>query len=397
MQKIPWTPLLLTMLTQAAATMAAYTLSTASPYIAPDLGVENEDVAQLVAVVYLLGAMSAMTVPPFIHRFGGMTISIAICVATAAMLSIASFASSIGILTLGALSLGVLYGSTAPSSSHVLAPLTAEKRRNFVFSVRQIGVPLGGILGGLLVPPLILIGGWRIAFQAQLIFALVMIFAIFLVRSRYDHGRDRNRNVWSLTGPIRLVGLLRELPEIRPLAIAAFVYSGAQLCFGAFIVTQLVRVYGQDGYHFASAVALVAFQLSGITTRIVLGVIADSWISARWLLVTQGFLMTLSAIVAAGYDSSWPYWLIVINCALAGATASGYTGLAFAEFVRMGGPKRTAEATGLGTALMFFGVAAMAPLFRLGIDIFNGYAIPYFLVAALTAASALLLAIGTRR
>jgi len=63
----------------------------------------------------------------------------------------------------------------------------------------------------------------------------------------------------------------------------------------------------------------------------------------------------------------------------------------------MGGPTRTAEATGLGTALMFFGVAAMAPLFRLGIDIFNGYAIPYFLVAALTATSALLLAIGTRR
>ena len=243
MQKIPWTPLLLTMLTQAAATMAAYTLSTASPYIAPDLGVENEDVAQLVAVVYLLGAMSAMTVPPFIHRFGGMTISIAICVATAAMLSIASFATSIGILALGALSLGVLYGSTAPSSSHVLAPLTAEKRRNFVFSVRQIGVPLGGILGGLLVPPLILIGGWRIAFQAQLLFALVMIFAIFLVRSQYDQGRDRKRNIWSLSGPIRLVGLLRELPEIRPLAIAAFVYSGAQLCFGAFIVTQLVRVY----------------------------------------------------------------------------------------------------------------------------------------------------------
>jgi predicted MFS family arabinose efflux permease len=385
------------MLTQAAATMAAYTLSTASPYIAPALGVENEDVAQLVAIVYLMGAVSAMIVPPFIYRYGGMLISVAICLATAAMLSIASFSTSIGMLALGALSLGFLYGSTAPSSSHVLAPLTPANRRNLVFSIRQIGVPLGGILGGLLVPPLILFGGWRLAFQAQLIFALGLIFVLCIVRPHYDRNRDRTRKVFSLRGPLRLIGLLRELPEMRSLSIAAFIYSGTQLCFGAFIVTQLVRVFGQDGYHFASAVALVTFQLSGITTRIVLGVIADTLISARWLLVAQGALMTVAAIIAAGYGSNWPYWLIIMNCALAGATASGYTGLAFAEFARMGGGQRIAEATGLGAALMFFGVAAMTPLFRLGIDIFDGYTIPYLSVAVLTGVSAILLAFGTRK
>ena len=247
------------------------------------------------------------------------------------------------------------------------------------------------------MPPLILFGGWRLAFQAQLIFALGLIFVLCVVRPHYDRNRDRTRKVFSLRGPLRLIGLLRELPEMRPLSIAAFIYSGTQLCFGAFIVTQLVRVFGQEGYHFASAVALVTFQLSGITTRIVLGIIADALISARWLLVAQGALMTVAAIVAAGYGSNWPYWLIILNCALAGATASGYTGLAFAEFARMGGGQRIAEATGLGAALMFFGVAAMTPLFRLGIDIFDGYTVPYLSVAVLTGASAILLAFGTRK
>lgn len=390
-QGIPWTPLILMMLTQAAATMAAYTLSTASPFIAPDLGVENEDVAQLVALVYLLGAVSATLIPPVIRKHGGIAISIAICGATVAMLSIASTAASIGMLALGALSLGCLYGATAPSSSFVLAPLAPPHRRNFVFSIRQIGVPLGGILGGILVPPLILIGGWRIAFEAQLVLTLLLILALYLVRHRYDRSREPAVRVFSFSAPKRLLLLLRDLPELRPLAIASFIYSGAQLCFGAFLVTQVVRVFGDSAYGFASAVALVAFQLSGIGARILLGFVADAWLSARLLLAVQGVIMAGAAVVAANYGAEWPLWLVLANCAVAGATASGYTGLAFAEFARIGGAERTAEATGLGAALMFFGVAVMAPLFRLGIDIFDGYAVPYYAIAGLTLICALLL------
>lgn len=385
------------MLTQAAATMAAYTLSTASPHIAPDLGVENEDIAQLVSIVYFMGAFSAMTCPPFIRRYGGMAVSIAICVAAALMLSVSAFAASLAMLAAGAVALGCLYGCTAPSSSYVLAPLAPPRRRNLVFSIRQIGVPLGGILGGLLVPPLILIGGWRVAFEAQLIFALLLILALYLVRHRYDRQTDPGQTLFLRAGPGRLFGLLRDLPELRPLAIASFVYSGAQLCFGAYLVTQVVRVFGQDAYGFASAVALVAFQLAGIGARIGLAVVADAWVSAGALLAIQGFVMAAAAVTAAHYGADWPLWLVLANCAVAGATASGYTGLAFAEFARIGGAARMAEVTGLGAALMFFGVAAMAPLFRLGIDLFDGYRIPYLTVAGLAFLSALLLLLTQRK
>ncbi|MBT6312718.1 MAG: MFS transporter [Alphaproteobacteria bacterium] len=389
--KIPWTPLILTMLTQAAATMAAYTLSTASPHIAPDLGVENEDVAQLVAIVYGVGAISALFAPPLVHRFGGMAISLAICTAAGAMQALAVLSDTILMLGLASIALGCCYGMTAPSSSHVLAKLAPAKRRNIIFSIRQIGVPMGGILGGLLIPPLILLGGWRLAFSAQLVFVLILALSIYMVRHRYDFDRDLHRRILRPSGPARVIGLLRELPELRPLAFASVIYSGIQLCFGAFLVTQIVRLHGQEAYHFASAIALVTFQLSGIGTRIVLGFAADAWISARTLLAAQGVLMGISAIIAAQYDSGWPLWLILANTALAGATASGYTGLAFAEFARIGGPPRAAETTGLGAALMFGGVAIMAPLFRLGIDVFGGYAVPFLVIAALAFISAAVL------
>jgi predicted MFS family arabinose efflux permease len=379
------------MLTQAAATMAAYTLSTASPHIAPDLGVENEDVAQLVAIVYGVGAISALFAPPLVHRFGGMAISLAICTAAGAMQALAVLSDTILMLGLASIALGCCYGMTAPSSSHVLAKLAPAKRRNIIFSIRQIGVPMGGILGGLLIPPLILLGGWRLAFSAQLVFVLILALAIYMVRHRYDFDRDLHRRILRPSGPARVIGLLRELPELRPLAFASVIYSGIQLCFGAFLVTQIVRLHGQEAYYFASAIALVTFQLSGIGTRIVLGFAADAWISARTLLAAQGVLMGISAIIASQYDSGWPLWLILANTALAGATASGYTGLAFAEFARIGGPPRAAETTGLGAALMFGGVAVMAPLFRLGIDVFGGYAVPFLVIAALAFISAAVL------
>lgn len=385
------------MLTQAAATMAAYTLSTASPFIAPDLGVENEDVAVLVSLVYLLGGVSALLCPPFVRRFGGVAVSVAICAAAAAMATVSAFAATVTVLAAGAIILGCCYGATAPSSSFVLAPLAPPKRRNLVFSIRQIGVPLGGILGGLLVPPLILIGGWRIAFEAQLVFALLLILALYLVRPRYDRSREIRLPLFQIGGVTRVFALLRDLPELRPLTLACFIYSGAQLCFGAYLVTQIVRVFGQDAYGFASAVALVTFQISGVVTRILLGMVADAWISARMLLIAQGVVMAGAAVAAAFYDADWPLWLVLLNCAVAGATASGYTGLAFAEFARIGGAGRMAEVTGLGAALMFFGVASMAPLFRLGIDLFDGYRIPYLTVAGLCLASALLLLFARRK
>jgi predicted MFS family arabinose efflux permease len=389
--KIPWTPLLLTMLTQAAATMAAYTLSTASPHIAPDLGVENEDVAQLVAIVYGIGAISALFAPPLVHRFGGMGVSLAICTAAGVMQATAVLSETMMMLSFAAVALGCCYGMTAPSSSHVLAKLAPAKRRNIIFSIRQIGVPMGGILGGVLIPPLILLGGWRMAFGAQLVFVLILALSIYMVRHRFDFDRDLHAKILRPSGPSRVIGLLRELPELRPLAFASVIYSGIQLCFGAFLVTQIVRIHGQEAYHFASAIALVTFQLSGIGTRIVLGFAADAWVSARTLLAAQGVLMGISAIFAAQYDSAWPLWLILANTALAGATASGYTGLAFAEFARIGGTARAAETTGLGAALMFAGVAVMAPLFRLGIDLFGGYAVPFLVIAVLAFISAAVL------
>ena len=50
-----------------------------------------------------------------------------------------------------------------PASSQVLGPRTTAQTAGLVMSIKQTGVPLGGVMAGALVPMLALHSGWRAA------------------------------------------------------------------------------------------------------------------------------------------------------------------------------------------------------------------------------------------
>ena len=75
---------------------------------------------------------------------------------------------------------------------------------------------------------------------------------------------------------------------------------------------------------------------------------------------------------------------------LAGCTAGGYTGVAYAEYASLGGTRRT-EATGLGTALMFSGGLLLPPLFGAAVTILGGYEATYRAFAVLALGGAILM------
>jgi hypothetical protein len=74
----------------------------------------------------------------------------------------------------------------------------------------------------------------------------------------------------------------------------------------------------------------------------------------------------------------------------AGATAGGYTGVAYAEYARLGGARRT-EATGLGTAVIFAGVMIFPSVFGAVVKASGGYGYPYLMLAVTAAGCGLLL------
>jgi MFS family permease len=383
----PWHPLLATMGMQTLATMAAYSVPALAPAIARDFGIDGALTGYFVSTVYGVGIASSLLAASLIHARGAVRMGQAVLVATLAMLGICASGVLLA-LPLGAIALGCAYGLTAPVATHLLVPRTPPPVMNLVLSIRQIGVPLGGVLAALAMPPLSLLIGWRWALALQVIPVLALIAWLEVPRRDWDRGHGRAEAGARRVGA---AALLRGSADLRRLSFASFVYSGLQLSFVAFTTVHLTS---RAGFGLVEAgQALAAYQLAGVTTRPVWGWLADTRVSAKTLLILQGFGMAVAAALAGRFGPGWDWFAVLSVCLLAGATASGYTGLAYAEFARIGGSERTA-ATGLGSAAMFSGVLTVPSAAAATVTLTGSYAWAYGVAGALAALAAVVLATG---
>jgi MFS family permease len=383
LKRVLW-PLLATLALQTLATMAAYSLPASAPAVARDLGIDATLIGFFISTVYGVGILSATLSPGFIHRFGAVRVGQAVLVATLVMLSTAASDGVAGI-ALGAVLLGLAYGATAPVSTHLLVPRTPAGAINLVLSIRQIGVPLGGVLGGLLVPPLVLAYGWRPALLAQLLPVVLLLVLLEYVRPRWDADRDPARPLFQ-GGALRPFALLRENMALRRLCLAGFVYSGMQLSVVAFMTVHLTSVAGFDLMH--AGQALAAYQIAGVVSRPIWGWLADHILPARILLALLGFGMAAMAFVVGQFAPGWSYAAVLVAEIATGATASGFTGITYGELARLGGARRT-EATGLGSGVLFAGSTVAPAVFGVAVKTLGGYEIAYAGIGLLAAAAGL--------
>lgn len=389
---MPVWPLMATLAVQTLATMALYSLPAVAPEVANDLHVNGTLVGGFVAMAYGVGILSALISPGLVRRYGGVRATQVVLLAAAGMLAFAALGSGVGGLALAAVVLGLGYGAAAPASTHLLVPQTPQPVFNLVMSLRQIGVPLGGVLAALILPPLVLVIGWRAALLVELGPVLLLIVLMEIPRKRWDADREPTRRVFG-RALLQPFGLLRD-SRFRRLSVAAFVYAGLGLCLVAFMTVQLTTVVGLNLIE--AGQVLATYQIAGSLSRPVWGWIADRFLTPAQTLAVLGLGMAIASLLTGFYGPGWPFWAVTLNALLAGCTAGGYTGVAYAEYASLGGTRRT-EATGLGTAILFAGGMAVPPVFGAAVTAFGGYRGSYMTGAAFALASGLLLALPQRR
>lgn len=104
-------------------------------------------------------------------------------------------------------------------------------------------MPLGGMLAGALVPPLVVAFGWQGAALGVAAVAVVIALLVEPLRSAVDGGR-RVDGAPMASGPLAALRSLLGHARIRRLALVAFVYAGSQVTLSTFYVVFLTQAIG---------------------------------------------------------------------------------------------------------------------------------------------------------
>jgi MFS family permease len=357
----PWRalmPLLITLLIQALVTMALLTLPVMAPVVAKANGISPTLVGVYVSLSYIGAILASLMAGASVLRFGPIRVSqlgLLICAVGLALCAV----PWLPLMVVGAVCVGLGYGPMTPASSHLLARSTPPQQMSLVFSLKQTGVPLGGMLAGAVVPSLLLWVDW----QASLLIVSFMCVACALLsqtqRPDLDNDRQPDKELrWgNILQPIRLVFSHRALAT---LAVCSFMFSVVQMSLMTYLVTYL-----HDELLFTlvgAGLAMTLTQFGGVIGRVVWGFVADRWIKPLRMLSLLAFTMSGTAGACAFFSpETSPFWLYGV-LGLFGATAIGWNGVYLSEVARQAPTGMASMATGGTLAVTFLGVVFGSPI-----------------------------------
>ncbi len=379
---------------QAFAKMCSFSAAVVAVQAAADLGVKATSIGVYVAVLYTVGMLSGLAAGSFLSRYGAIRTSQAALLAASLGLALAGAAPVWWLAICGAALIGIGMGPLNPASSRVLARHSPPRWQPLVFSLKQTGTPLGGMLAGLLLPPLMALYDWRIAVTVIAAVPLLTLFGMQFIRDGLDDDRDPEFRI-GLAGVTDSLRVIITSKPLLTLVAAGYFYTFTQMAIMAFMVVYLVE---ENGLSLAFAGAMFAiFHGAAIPARIIWGAVASHFLSTWVLLGLIGIIMSASIAAMSFFTPAWPYWLTALIAAMLGASSNGVLGLLLSEFSRLAPPGKIGEVVGGGQFFLFFGIVSGPPVFGLMVEFGGGYANAFYLTAAAPLAAGVYLLLTARR
>jgi MFS family permease len=372
-----WNELLITLAIQAMASMAVLTLPVVATIVGPAVGLSPSYAGVYIGLLYVGCTAGSLAAGAAVERWGPVRVSQGSLVLGAIGLALCC-SGIVAAMVGGTLLMGLGYGQVTPASSHLLARSSPPHRMGLMFSIKQTGVPLGGMLAGALVPGLMLVVGWRQGLACVALGCLACALMAQVLRARLDAQRDPASSIHlgKLAEPLRLV--LRQ-ERLQSLALCSVFLSSVQMCLTTYTVIYLTSELGFGLV--AAGFALSVCQLAGVAGRIAWGYVADRALGAMRMLALLAGLIVVCCIGIALLQVTTPRAVILMLLALFGATAIGWNGVFLAEVARQAPAGFAGLATGGVSAFTFFGAMVAPPLFALMSSLTGSYRTGYAMLA----------------
>lgn len=365
---------------QTVGTLATMTLPAVAPKVAEAYGISASLIGYQISLLAAFMLVSLTFGSQLSVRWGACrTTQVALgllaggCITAILPHAVFVFASAVA--------LGLGYGLLSPPASQLLARFTPPARRNLVFSLKQTGVPIGGILAAGITPAVAVSFGWQWALAGTAIVLCLLILLMQGARAAWDDDRDPSVRIGA--HPFAGIATVWNHLALRLLSLSGGCFVIVQICLQTFTVVLFVEQFGIGLV--AAGIVLTASQAGGVFGRLFWGWIADVARNCFVALSVLACVMISACLLVPALEPGWP---LAVACALffvLGSTASGWNGAFMAEVARLSPRREIPAAT--GGSLVFVNVGKMiGPIVFTNIYLLGGSYTLLFGMLALPAA-----------
>jgi MFS family permease len=292
-------------------------------------------------------------------------------------IALLALAPNRAVLLVAAALAGLAYGGVNPPTNVVVAGQLA-RRLGFFLSLKQSGVPLGGLFAGIVLPPVALAYGWRVSVALAAVFCAVAAAATPLLR-----------NAKTVELAERTPGRRTTRRQIAALGAFGFVMAGSQWAFLTYLVLFLTQQF-----HFGLALAGLALALAqglGASARLAWGWLSDASGRRLGVLLLMAGLQVIALELLAAFPARALVWPLV---GFAGLTVVGWNGAFYGLVAETAGPGYVGQVSGQTLVLIFAGSVVFPPLLGALVDSVNSWRPLWAICGGMVAVGALALRIG---
>ena len=363
----------------AAATFAISSIGVLAPKLASTFDLSRAGIGLVTSLMFLgaaIGSLPAGKLTDRVHPARVLGLSMG---AFAGAVALFAVAPSRPVLLVAVALAGLAYGGVNPPTNVVVAGRLA-RRVGFFLGLKQSGVPLGGLLAGVVLPPVAIAYGWRVSVGLAAGLCGLAAIAVLLIRNaRGLVVQDQRRGA----------GVSRR--HVAALGTFGFVMAGSQWAFLTYLVLFLTE---QLHFGLAAAGLAVAFaQGLGAGARLAWGWLSD--VSGKRVEVL--LLMAAMQVVALELLALVPVQAVVWPMiGLAGLSVVGWNGAFYGLVAETAGPGRIGQVTGRALVLIFAGSVVFPPLLGALVDAVNSWRPLWAVCGGLVAIAAIVLRAGLR-
>ncbi len=379
-----WAVLALIMAAQTMANVGPLGIPAIAPLIRESLGLSVTQAGSFLSAYYVGPVLMSLPAGWLADRWGvrgAMILGQAlIAIGLGAVAVAPSFSFMIGIMVLAGAGYGVLNPTTTKAGMAWFPP----RQRATVVGLKQVGLPAGGAVGALVMPPLALAFGWRTAVAAAAVGGLALLtWALY---------RDLPEPAAAGPAPERtgFWAVMRNR-DLWLVGVSTLIFAGVQTVFLSFLV-----LYLRDVLQITLVVAakyLVAAQASGVAGRVGFGLLSDRLFGGRRriVLAIAGLGSIGCAVALSTTAPGASPWLLVPLAASIGFFGVGWNGVQHTLMAELAGPRAAGTAVGLGLAISSLGVTVCPPIFGLVVERVAGFGAAWAALAASMVLALLLL------